>query len=106
MEDTLSAFFDALADAVAERVLQKMHGVKETYTVNELAERYGCSACTIRRKIAAGEFGTPVKLGERTQVIPAEGVRQFENAHAERTARRQVKSSARRRSVRSEPGPI
>ena len=102
MEDTLSAFFDALADAVAEKVLQRMHGEKETYTVKELAERYGCSACTIRRKIAAGEFGTPVKLGERTQVIPADGVRQFENAHA----RRQVKSSTRRRSVRGEPGPI
>ena len=38
MEDTLSAFFDALADAVAERVLQRMHGEKETYTVNELAD--------------------------------------------------------------------
>ena len=106
MEDTLSAFFDALADAGAEKVLLRMHVETETYTVKELAERYGCSACTIRRKIAAGEFGTPVKLGERTQVIPADGVRQFENAHAERTARRQVKSSTRRRSVRGEPGPI
>ena len=52
MEDTLSAFFDALADAVAERVLQKMHGVKETYTVAELAERYGCSTCTISSRLA------------------------------------------------------
>ena len=108
MEDAMNMVLDMLADALAEKVLQRMESWKETYTVEELAARYGCSKCTIRRKIAAGEFGEPVVLGERTKVVTAAGVRQFEeNAAVPAGRRRKTEIPARRSGkLRGEPGPI
>ena len=108
MEDTMNMVLDMLADALAEKVLQRMESHKETYTVEELAARYGCSKCTIRRKIAAGKFGEPVVVGERTRVVTAAGVRQFEENAAVPAGRRRKTEIPARRSVklRGEPGPI
>lgn len=39
--DGMEELLDKIADAVAERVVQRMRGLKETYTVTDLAERYG-----------------------------------------------------------------
>lgn len=108
MEDTMNMVLDMLADALAEKVMQRMESRKETYTVEDLAARYGCSKCTIRRKIAAGEFGEPVALGERTKVVTAAGVRQFEKNAAAPAGRRHKTEIPVRRSgkLRGEPGPI
>ena len=49
MEDAMNMVLDMLADALAEKVMQRMESRKETYTVEDLAARYGCSKCTIRQ---------------------------------------------------------
>lgn len=108
MEDAMNMVLDMLADALAEKVMQRMESRKETYTVEDLAARYGCSKCTIRRKIAAGEFGEPVAVGERTKVVTAAGVRRFEENAAVPAGRRHKTEIPVRRSgkLRGEPGPI
>lgn len=108
MEDALNAMLDMLAEALAEKVLQRLESQKETYTVADLAARYGCSECTIRRKIAAGEFGETVNVGERNKVVTAAGVRQFEaQATAPAGSRSRNAVPPRRNSKhRAEPGPI
>ena len=108
MEDAMNMVLDMLADALAEKVMQRMESRKETYTVEDLAARYGCSKCTIRRKIAAGEFGEPVAVGERTKVVTAAGVRRFEENAAAPAGRQHKTEIPARRSgkLRGEPGPI
>ena len=104
--DGMDELLDRFAAAVADKLAERLQGQKETYTVAELAERYGNSKCTIRRLIANGEFGEPIRVGERTCVIPAEGVRGFEESRkGRRRAERAAEQAGRRRS-RPDPGPI
>ena len=71
MDEMVDRLLDILADKLTERLSA---GHKELYTAKELAERYGVSCATIRSKMAAGEFGELVSVGERTRLVP-QGVR-------------------------------
>ena len=67
MDEMVDRLLDILADKLTERLSA---GHKELYTAKELAERYGVSCATIRSKMAAGEFGELVSVGERTRLVP------------------------------------
>lgn len=71
MDEMVDRLLDILADKLTERLSA---GHKELYTAKELAERYGVSCATIRSKMAAGEFGELVSVGERTRLVPWAGV--------------------------------
>lgn len=104
MDDTLNMLLDALADKLMER-LQNPH--KDLYTARELAERYGVSAATIRNKMAAGEFGELVNMGERTRLVPWAGVKAYEAMHLEQPKRRPTAARRNHRPPpRGNPGPI
>ena len=66
MDEMVDRLLDILADKLTERLSA---GHKELYTAKELAERYGVSCATIRNKMAAGEFGELVSVGERTRLV-------------------------------------
>lgn len=66
MDEMVDRLLDILADKLTERLSA---GHKELYTAKELAERYGVSCATIRSKMAAGEFGELVSVGERTRLV-------------------------------------
>lgn len=103
--DGMEELLDKIADAVAERVVQRMRGLKETYTVTDLAERYGKSRSTIHRLMAEGAFGKTIQVGERSQVVTAEGLRYFEQTRM--GAGREVKTAPQvRRRRHADPGPI
>ena len=70
MDEMVDRLLDILADKLTERLSA---GHKELYTAKELAERYGVSCATIRSKMAAGEFGELVSVGERTRLVPWAG---------------------------------
>ena len=108
MNETMSALLDALADALAERLAERMPrgGPKDTYTVEQLAERYGMSKSSIQRLIRAGEFGDTINAGPRTHLVTAEGVRQFELAHTAPAHKTQQGKAIRRRGRHIDPGPI
>lgn len=61
VDEMVDRLLDILADKLTERLSA---GHKELYTAKELAERYGVSCATIRSKMAAGEFGELVSVGE------------------------------------------
>lgn len=65
VDEMVDRLLDILADKLTERLSA---GHKELYTAKELAERYGVSCATIRSKMAAGEFGELVSVGERTRL--------------------------------------
>lgn len=67
VDEMVDRLLDILADKLTERLSA---GHKELYTAKELAERYGVSCATIRNKMAAGEFGELVSVGERTRLVP------------------------------------
>lgn len=66
VDEMVDRLLDILADKLTERLSA---GHKELYTAKELAERYGVSCATIRSKMAAGEFGELVSVGERTRLV-------------------------------------
>lgn len=74
MDEMVDRLLDILADKLTERLSA---GHKELYTAKELAERYGVSCATIRSKMAAGEFGELVSVGERTRLVPWAGVQAY-----------------------------
>ena len=69
VDEMVDRLLDILADKLTERLSA---GHKELYTAKELAERYGVSCATIRSKMAAGEFGELVSVGERTRLVPGD----------------------------------
>lgn len=103
--DGMEELLERFADAVAEKVVQRMEKRKDTYTVGELAERYGKSRSTIHRLMAEGAFGETIQVGERSRVVTAEGLRQFEQTRT--GAGRAGKTAAPvRRRRHADPGPI
>lgn len=105
----LDTILDALADALVEKIAARLPpgGQQQTYTIDQLAERYGMSKASIARRVRAGEFGETINAGSRTHLVTAAGVAKFEadhtgpahggNAGAYRT---------RRRTQHRDPGPI
>lgn len=101
MDEMFDRFLDILADKLTERMSA---GHKDLYSAKELAERYGVSCATIRSKMAAGEFGELVNVGERTRLVPWDGVRAYESTHTGSDTR---KAAERHRTVpHGNPGPI
>lgn len=77
----MDELLERLADMVADRVLAKLGAEKDLYTVNDLSERYALSKDAIRKKVRAGEFGETVNCGEKSYLIPKEGVRKYDFDH-------------------------
>lgn len=101
MDEIVEKLLDILADKLTERLGA---GHKDMYSAKELAERYGVSCATIRGKMAAGEFGELISVGERTRLVPWSGVRAYEQAH---TGVNTERASKKRRTVsHGNPGPI
>ena len=76
MNTNFDAILDALADALVERLASRLTAggagtPKETYTPEELAERYGMSKSSINSRIRAGEFGETINTGPRTHLVTA-----------------------------------
>lgn len=104
MDEMFDKLLDALADKLTER-LQAPH--KDLYSANDLAERYGVTGATIRRKMAAGEFGELVEVGERTRLVPWAGVQAYEATHLGASSRKENMTRRSRKTVpRGNPGPI
>lgn len=103
--DGMEELLDRIADAVAERVVQRLQGLKETYTVDDLIKRYGKSRSTINRLIAEGAFGETIQLGERSRVVTAEGIQHFEQTNTGGRQREKAAAPMHRRK-RADPGPI
>lgn len=103
--DGMEELLERIADVVAEKVVERLQGSKETYTVTDLAERYGKSRSTIHRLMAEGAFGQTIQVGERSRVVTAEGLRHFEQSRM--GAGREVKTATPvRRRRHADPGPI
>lgn len=111
MSEALLCDLDALADMIADKLLQKIEAPisrsQELYTISQLAERYSLSPDSIRRRIKEGQFGEPVLMGKRGLRITAAGVRMYEGCKINVTqrnihTRRRVSRSMRR----EDPGPI
>lgn len=98
----LDALLDALADKLAARLQAPPQDI---WTAGDLAKRYGVSGSTIRRKMAAGEFGPLVHLGEKLHVATWEGVQAYEAAHTG-PIMRLTPPQRQARSRRDNPGPI
>lgn len=105
-DDILNAFLDALADALCDRMAARMDADQQTYTAAQLAERYGTSTASIHRMIRAGEFGETLNVGERTKLVTAEGLREFERTHTGPGYTRKERRAPRQASSRPDPGPI
>ena len=105
-EQALSALLDALADALCDRLAARLEAGRQTYTAAQLAERYGTSTANIHRLIRAGAFGETINVGERTKLVTAKGLREFENAHTGPGYTRKERRAPRRSSSRPDPGPI
>ena len=101
VDEMVDRLLDILADKLTERLSA---GHKELYTAKELAERYGVSCSTIRSKMAAGEFGELVSVGERTRLVPWAGVQAYESTHTGMSTKR---TSEKHKAVsHGNPGPI
>lgn len=105
-DDIMNSFLDALADALCDRLAARMDASNQTYTAAQLAERYGTSTASIHRMIRAGEFGETLNVGERTKLVTAKGLREFENTHTGPGYTRKERRAPRRSSSRPDPGPI
>lgn len=105
-EDIMNTFLDALADALCDRLAARMDASHQTYTAAQLAERYGTSTASIHRMIRAGEFGETINVGERTKLVTAEGLREFEHTHTGPGYTRKERRAPRRSGNRPDPGPI
>ena len=104
--DVLNDFLNALADALCDRLAARMDTDQQTYTAAQLAERYGTSTASIHRMIRAGEFGETLNVGERTKLVTAKGLREFEHTHTGPGYTRKERRATRRSSSRPDPGPI
>ena len=104
----LDTILDALADALVEKIAARLQpgGQQQTYTIAQLAERYGMSKASIARRVRAGEFGETINAGSRTHLVTAEGVRQFDAAHTAPAHKTQQGKAIRRRGRHIDPGPI
>lgn len=106
---TIDTILDALADALVERITARMPpgGQQQTYTVAQLAERYGMSKASISRRIRAGEFGDTINAGTRTHLVTAEGVAKFDADHTGPAHDGTTGTyRPRRRAKHRDPGPI
>ena len=109
MNPTLDTILDALADALVEKIAARLPpgGQQQTYTIAQLAERYGMSKSSINRRIRAGEFGETINTGPRTHLVTAAGLRQYEEAHTGPAHDGKVGTYKPRRSAKHrDPGPI
>ena len=79
----LETILDALADALVEKIAARLPpgGQQQTYTVAQLAERYGMSKASIARRLRAGEFGETINAGSRTHLVTAAGLRESHEGH-------------------------
>ena len=105
----LETILDALADALVEKIAARLPpgGQQQTYTVAQLAERYGMSKASIARRLRAGEFGETINAGSRTHLVTAAGLRQYEEAHTGPAHDGKVGAYKPRRSAKHrDPGPI
>ncbi len=105
----LETILDALADALVEKIAARLPpgGQQQTYTVAQLAERYGMSKASIARRLRAGEFGETINAGSRTHLVTAAGLRQYEEAHTGPAHDGKVGTYKPRRSAKHrDPGPI
>lgn len=106
---TIDTILDALADVLVEKISARLPpgGQQQTYTVAQLAERYGMSKASIARRVRAGEFGETINAGPRTHLVTAEGVRKFDAEHTGPAYQgHEERSRPRRRSSPIDPGPI
>lgn len=105
LEEMVDKLLDILADKVANR-LQIPH--KDLYSAKDLADRYGISPAAVRRRMAAGEFGELVEVGDRTRLVPWKGVQLYEAAHTGPSdcGIKVSPSPKRRMAPRGNPGPI
>ena len=105
LDEILNKLLDSLADKVVQR-LQSPH--KDLYTAKDLADRYGISPAAVRRRMAAGEFGELVEVGDRTRLVPWKGVQLYEAAHTGPSdcGIKASPSPKRRMAPRGNPGPI
>jgi predicted DNA-binding transcriptional regulator AlpA len=55
------------------------------FTIQQLAERYGVHAISIRRWVAAGLFPQPVRFGPRKALWPTAVVEDFERAKVKKS---------------------
>lgn len=110
MSEALLCDLDALADMIADKLLQKMEAPisrsQELYTISQLAERYTLSPDSIRRRIKEGRFGEPVLMGKRGLRITAAGVRMYEGCKTNVTQRNVHTRRRVSRTKREDPGPI
>lgn len=104
----LDTILDALADALVEKIAARLPpGGQQTYTIAQLAERYGMSKASIARRVRAGEFGETINAGTRTHLVTAEGVRKFDAEHMGPAYQgRAEKPRSRHRTKPIDPGPI
>ena len=103
-DDILNALLDYLAEKLCDRMEERLQDRK--YTAAQLAERYGTSTASIHRMIRAGEFGETLNVGERTKLVTAEGLREFERTNTGPGYTRKERRAPRRDSSRPDPGPI
>lgn len=106
MNPTLDTILDALADALVEKIAQRLPpgGRQDTYTIDQLSERYGMSRASIARRVRAGEFGETINAGPRTHLVTAAGVAAYDAAHTGPAHTRNDTPPRRRK--RRDPGPI
>ena len=104
----LDTILDALADALVEKIAARMPpgGQQQTYTVAQLAERYGMSKASIARRVRAGEFGETINAGPRTHLVTAQGVAAYDAAHTGPAHEGRTAARPARRRVHTDPGPI
>lgn len=105
----IDAILDALADALVEKITSRMPpgGRQDTYTIDQLAERYGMSRASIARRVRAGEFGETINAGPRTHLVTAAGVAKFDADHTGPAHDGEVGTyRPRRRTQHRDPGPI
>ena len=105
----LDIILDALADVLVEKIAARLPpgGQQQTYTVAQLAERYGMSKASIARRVRAGEFGETINAGPRTHLVTAAGVAKFDADHTGPAHDGEVGTYRPRRRVKHrDPGPI
>ena len=106
--DVLEIMAERIAEKIAEKLADRLPAarLKELWTTEELAERYGMSKASIRRRIRAGEFGDVVTVGGRTRLVTLDGMRAFESAHTGQAGPAAQETPARRKKIRENPGRI
>ena len=105
----IDTILDALADALVEKIAARLPpgGQQQTYTIAQLAERYGMSKGSIAQRVRAGEFGDTINAGTRTHLVTAAGVAKFDADHTGPAHDGEVGTyRPRRRTQHRDPGPI